>query len=149
MQLVFVFWFIMTYVRWVVTYFIILYVFEGGSSKTCHSVQKIFFLLTEAIMSRDYCWNICNLQEIQGSLSSVNTWKVKRRASAPGRPAGPKTEQTLDLIPFLDTSWLVCFSLLLDFGRKVFSFCLSEYLFYPHIFSFIMADIKHVSPISV
>lgn len=40
----------MTYVGSVLTYIIILYVFQGGSSKTCHIVQKIFFVLTEAIM---------------------------------------------------------------------------------------------------
>lgn len=43
----------MTYVHSVVTYIIILYVFQGGSSKTCHIVQKIF-VLTEAIMYQTY-----------------------------------------------------------------------------------------------
>lgn len=45
----------MTYVCSVVTYIIILYVFqEGSSSKTCHIVQKIFLVLTEAIMYQTY-----------------------------------------------------------------------------------------------
>ena len=38
-----------TYVFSLVTYIIVLYVFQGGSSKVRHIVQKTFFASTKAI----------------------------------------------------------------------------------------------------